>query len=1360
MMTVHKSFACSLVILWSMVGHAAIAFAASQDPADLEFFENRIRPVLAQDCYECHQSKGPKKGGLVLDHREALLQGGDSGPAIVPRDPDASLLIRAIRHTSADLQMPKSRAPLESHVIQDFELWIENGATDPRDQPPSEEEITEDTNWNAIMERRKNWWSFQPVIQPSIPYLDTRTRPQPAHPVDAFIQKSLEINGLQPSEQANKQTLLRRLSFTLKGLPPSPIELENFLADNSATAFERKVDEYLNSPHFGERWARHWMDWIRYAESHGSEGDPTIPNAWYYRDYLIRALNQDIPYDQLILEQLAGDLIPSPRINTFLGLNESAIGTSQLRMVFHGFAPTDALEEQVRFTDDQINVVSKAFQGITVSCARCHDHKFDPISQKDFYAWYGIMASGRPAMIEASLPVPNESQIRLQMRQLKKRIQSGLLDVWMEDTANLHKLLTEPKDSLNKNIQSSQKGNFLWPLKLINQSSEIADKAWEEFRSEKKIRANHPSGSITAEWDFTDPKQASSWYADGPGLLNSSPNGSWTLESTDDQIVQDILPGGMYSHEESTKDRGLLHSPMINLDKPYDLWLLISGDGQSMARYAVQNYPRNGTVYPVETLNGSKWRWKKFPLKYWQGDNIHIELSTAADQPVLAKLNQTRSWFGIRRAVMTLSDSPAPELPGETLLKPLLKVLENISTKQDLIEAYQKALVKSLKAWGQSTITGEQSLFLNAALKAGWLSNSMETIPDELSMLVKEWRKLESRLKPPVRVPGQYETAGFDQVLFERGNHKKPLNPVPRRFLEFLDDTPYASKLSGRLELAQDMIRPDNPLTTRVIVNRIWHHLFGKGIVVTPDNFGRLGQKPTHPELLDFLAHRFRENGWSIKKMIRYLVTSETWRQSSEVSQLSAEKDPDNKLWSHYSIRRLEAESIRDTLLFVSNKLDLDSMYGSPVNGGTPRRSVYVQVKRNNLDPFLTLFDAPVPASTRGNRDATNVPGQSLSLLNDPFVMNCSEAWADSILKDQATHRMDSRRMIQSLFVSALGRPPTLSEKIQSEHFLKQMDQLSADKQARLKSLSEELDSLKSQQEELEKIGRDRALSGKEPRETQTSSLVLKPVASWDFSTGLQDEVGNLNLELLGEAKLHEGTLVLNGRQSFAKTPPINMKIQEKTLEAWVQLDDLNQRGGGVMSIQDLSGNVFDAIVYGEQESRKWLAGSNNFQRTQSYGGLSEQDADQGFVHIALTYQTDGTIHGYRNGKAYGKPYQSSGTIQFNAGNSQILFGNRHGSPGGNRLLKGKIAKARLYDRALTADEVMASFTESPNYISRKDMIAELDPKEKDRYHFLIGEIQEIEKQIKDGRSKKGLSSAWADLAHAIFNLKEFIYVQ
>ena len=1344
------------ILLWICSLGLSLAFfspvKAAKNASDIEFFESRIRPVLAQDCYECHQSKGPQKGGLALDHREALRRGGDSGPVIIPGQPRESLLIQAIHQTSEDLQMPKSGAKLEASVIADFEAWIAKGAVDPRDHPPSKEELETDTNWQSVMERRKQWWSFQPIKAVDIPYPPDATRHM--HPVDAFIADKLKATGLKPSEEAGGETLIRRLSLTLRGLPPSPEEIETFLADQRPNAYADWVDTFLSSPQFGERWARHWMDWVRYAESHGSEGDPMIPNAWLYRDYLIRALNEDVHYDQLILEHLAGDLLPRPRINDDLGLNESAIGTAQLRMVFHGFAPTDALDEQVRFTDDQINVISKAFQGITVSCARCHDHKFEPISQKDFYAWYGIMASGRPAMIQVNVPPTSEADLRVKMKELKASIKEEIIETWMTETEQL----SPDSDVLLKALKQSKKGDVLWPLSAIGTDRKEVLKEWKALR-EQVNRAEASKG--IHDWNLADRSDTSKWFADGPSAIRPAHSGTWTLAHEGESIVQNILPSGTYSHLVSTKDRGLLHSPRIQLDQSYDLWLLINGEGNAMARYAVQNYPRDGTVYPVERMNGSRWHWRKFPLDYWKGDQIHIEVTTAADQPVLARLNQTRSWFGIRNAVIVPSNSPFNNRVDVEKFQPILTETKDDfpESQGELLAIYRKSIFKSLTAWKNKHLTDAQAVFLDAILKSQIFTNQAHA-GTSVAKKLERWRWFEEHLATPMRSPGQFETEGFDQVLFDRGNHKKPLDVVPRRFLEFLDDEPYQTKSSGRLELAQDMLRDDNPLTTRVIVNRIWHHLFGKGIVATPDNFGKLGLPPTHPELLDYLATRFKANGWSIKNMIRFLVTSETWKRSSDTSDLAAARDPDNQLWSHYSVRRLEAEAIRDSLLDVSGRLDLDTMYGFPVNGNSPRRSVYVRIKRNDLDPFLTLFDAPVPASTRGRRDATNVPGQSLSMLNDPFVIDCAEEWASALQQIDLADKKATRNEIQSLFLQALGRYPKLSETIRAEQFLETMHDHKQDASRKISTLNDQVAQSETALLRLEETARQRVLAGRNQDELKTAPPGPAPMASWNFSAGLKDEIGNLDLELLGEARLEGGALRLNGKGSYARSKSLPINIKEKTMEAWVQLDDLNQRGGGVMSLQDQSGSTFDAIVYGEQTSKKWLAGSNVFARTQNLLGEDEHTAHQEWVHIALTYQGDGTITAYRNGLPYGKSYRSNGPVTFSAGNAHLLFGNRHGSPSGNRLLRGQIARARFYDRALSSEEIKASFAGDPHFVPQKELLAALTEAELSERNNLLSQISTSKAQLENIRSKQGLSHAWADLAHAIFNLKEFIYVQ
>ena len=375
------------------------AMAADLKPADLEFFESKIRPVLVAECYECHDAK-KQKGDLRLDYRDGLLKGGEEGPSIIPGDAKKSILLQSMDHSHETLQMPKKRTKLDAQIIADFAEWINRGAPDPRTKAP-EDSIT--PAWSDLLQVRRNWWSFQPITSPVVP------AGKAASAIDRFLDTKLAAAGITPAAAADKATLLRRATYVLTGLPPSPAEIAAFEADASPDAFAKVVDRLLASPRYGEHFARHWMDLVRYADTHGSEGDPAIPQAWRYRDYLIRAFNTDVPYDQFVREQLAGDLLKSPRINKEDKLNESALGTGHFRMIEHGYQPVDTIDEQVRNVDNQIDVVSKTFLGLTVSCARCHDHKFDAISQADFTAFYGIFASARPGQVTVDSPLCSTS---------------------------------------------------------------------------------------------------------------------------------------------------------------------------------------------------------------------------------------------------------------------------------------------------------------------------------------------------------------------------------------------------------------------------------------------------------------------------------------------------------------------------------------------------------------------------------------------------------------------------------------------------------------------------------------------------------------------------------------------------------------------------------------------------------------------------------------------------------------------------------------------------------------------------------------------------------------------------------------
>ena len=1383
---------CAVTVAMSMTAQAAEPPTAAQ----LEFFESRIRPVLVEQCYECHNSAKKAEGGLAVDQRAALLKGGDGGKVIVPGKPAESRLLAILRHEVDGIKMPQGQAKLEKSVIADFEKWIAMGAPDPRDKPPSADELVQATSWDAILQKRKKWWSFQPIRD--LPPPAVRNGKWSAHPIDRFVLSKLEEYELEPNEPADAQSLVRRLFFVLIGLPPTAEEVETWRAKlHQPSGYQELVDHLLDSPHFGERWARHWMDWVRYADSHGSEGDPAIDNSWLYRDYLIRALNADVPFDQLVREHVAGDLLEKPRLNPILGINESLIGPAHWRMVFHGFAPTDALDEKVRYTDDAINAFSKAFLGLTVSCARCHDHKFDPISQKDYYALFGILGSCRPGRVvidtRDKLDV-NREKLSL----LKPQIRAAVADAWLTNGTKLdeRQKKTSPGEPEGVSPRTGQSARGLTPsgspmlaLKAALLSDDgpwkMADKpnlllqpwfvmrketsdgvpfadAWQRqvasWKTDRQQRDEHAQRNYWQRWNLTDDATYANWFRVGTGLPNKPfAAGEYSLATPGENALAGIYPAGVYSHSLSAKHPARLSSGKVRLDDNYDLWLRVIGDGGASTRYVVEDYPRNGTVFPVTTLS-KEWQWQKFDLTYWNGDEIHLEVTSGKDAPLMVG-NEPRSWFGIREAVIAKKGEPGPPTASREFLDEVFDVAADAPQSFDeLANRYVQAVTAAVRAWRGGSATDAQANLLDACLKQGLLPNKLEELASA-KPLIHEYRRMEEEIVVPTRVPGLEETVGRNQALFERGNHKQPRAEVPRRFLEAIDATPYQTTQSGRRQLAEDVLRKDNPLTRRVIVNRIWHHLFGRGIVPTPDNFGRLGLEPTHPELLDYLATRFSEHGWSIKDAIRFTVMSKTWQLSSRPSPKAQQLDADNRLLSHAMVRRLEAEAIRDSLLTVSGSLSRD-LFGGLTDGNSNRRSVYVRVTRNALDPFLRAFDFPEPFSTTGRRDVTNVPAQSLTLMNDERVTALASNWATRVLADQRLSNDAAR--IENMILSALGRPAHAADVRRFETYLAETKARHSELVNQVAKLRQQMDQQQAAIQKLIEPTRTRLLEQAKKKSAAGEQVVPMPIGRWEFETDLRDLVGSAHGEPRSGAKLENGTLVVN-QQAHVITAPLKQTLKAKTLEAWVQLDNLDQRGGGVITIQTPDGVIFDSIVFAEQNPRQWMAGSNGFARTQSFNAPQDQDTAGRAVHVAIAYHEDGLIAGYRDGQPYGKPYKSNGPIEFVAGKAVIGFGIRHLPAGGNRMLAGRILRAQLYDRALSADEIQATSQSAPYFVSEAQVLAELTAADREQIDRGRKRLRELEAEIESfGTISEALNNqaVWADLAHAMFTFQEFIYLK
>lgn len=1360
-----KMMVRSTVFLYVLAAIASVSLAlpVSVDAADRltneqrEFFETRIRPVLVEQCYACHNSTKQADGELVLDHRAGLLKGGEKGAIVVPGKPRESRLIAILKHEVPGLKMPQGGAKLEARVVADFEKWIESGAPDPREQPPSAEEIAKVTSWEAVLVRRKQWWSLQPIRSIEPPVVENKS--WSSHPVDRFVLAKLREHQLNPSPRADARTLVRRAFLVLIGLPPTVAESEQWSARlKEERGFDALIDHLLASPHFGERWARHWMDWIRYCDSHGSEGDPAIENGWMYRDYLIRALNADVSYDQLVREHLAGDLLPKPRLNPELGLNESVIGTAHWRMVFHGFAPTDALDEKVRFIDDQINAFSKAFLGLTVSCARCHDHKFDAISQQDYYALFGVLSACRPGRLAIDEP-QRLTMHRDKLVELKSKLRTALAEEWL-------KRVPSPDDWL-KGTESRFKDPkhplHVWQvLRDELASGKKFEDAWQQrvtaWQNERRLRSEQAQRAALQRWSMSKPEDAASWTRTGNGLEGEpvSRAGEFAIAPAGDQWLMGVYPSGIYSHRLSTKHAARLTSRDFKLDGEYNLFLRTIGAG-SNARYVIHDYPRNGTVYPVAGLK-SEWQWQRLDLGYWDGDSVHLEVATAADAPLMAR-NEPRSWFGVRDVLVVKKNEPAPTEFNECLDSWFeLAAIRNPKSINEAAELLTTSLRQAVTNWSTDKASDAEALLVDACLKHDLLPNSAKgQLVGSITPLVAEYRRLEAELPVPTRVPSLEEAADRTQPLYERGNHKLPKETVPRRFLEALNGTPYPTTTSGRLQLADDVLRANNPLTRRVIVNRLWHHLFGRGIVATPDNFGRLGHAPTHPELLDHLATQFAAQGGSIKQMVRYLVTSESWRLSSHAEPAAQQRDPDNQWWSHAMVRRLEAEAIRDSLLAVSGQLNRD-LYGAPVDGGSVRRSVYVRVQRNALDPFLRAFDFPEPFTAVGRRDVTNVPAQSLTLMNDERVGALATAWATRALSESGS---DATRT-QSMFMAALGRPAETTEVVKFQTYLADAAAQQTEVAQRMALLRRQIQERQTSLQNIVGPVRTKLLAAAKEKTDKGEAVVPQPIGKWEFESDPKDSIGSAHGELRDGAKLDNGAVLVNG-QGFVSTAPINKTLKAKTLEAWVQLDNLDQKGGGVMTVQTRDGVLFDSIVFGEQQARHWMAGSNFFARTQSFQGLAEADANQRAVHVAIAYHADGKIVGYRDGQPYGKPYQSNGPHEFKAGETVVSFGVRHLPAGGNRMLSGRILRAQLYDRALASDEVAATSQSAPYFVSEAQILAALTETQREQVTAEKQRIVQLEKELAElGPTNQAIDekATWTDLARALFTFKEFVFVK
>ncbi len=918
--------------------------AAPSDLAQLDFFEKKIRPVLVESCYECHSSDAKKlKGGLMVDTADGLLKGGDTGPAIVPGKPEKSLLLITIRHEDKDpdLAMPPKKDKLSDAVLADFAQWIKMGAPDPRDGKASRK-----LAWDA--DTATKHWAFQKVSNPPVP------KPaDPKHfiqnPIDSFVLAKLAEKKLTPSQKADKHTLIRRVTYDLIGLPPTPAEVDAFLADSSPSAYEKVVDRLIASQRYGERWARHWLDIARYADTSGDRQNgkkqiPLYPHAWTFRDYVIDAFNKDLPYDQFIVEQIAADKLPESKTEVS---KIAALGFLTVGKRFMG--------NENDVIDDRIDVVTKGLMGITGACARCHDHKFDPIPTKDYYSLYGVFTSSQEVADGVVLSPPEKNphygefkeavaKVDKELEQYRDTEAARLLSGMLEKSGDYMLLAHE-----SKNTSDSKKkgGNFRLAARDKGLKAEIAAIWLDRMKSLERGKKSDP---VFGPWLQFAELPADKIAEKAPGIAKE------IAAST--TVTPAIAKAFATKTPTSLKDVAAIYTEAFNtLHKQLKLDEFLGYKAGGRGRFDIAKTQVKLPDADMETL---------------------------------------------RQQVFS---SGSAILPEEQDMARALGV--QFTTGQGAIRAKMVSL--------ELTHPG-------APVKA--MSVTDRDKPRDAAVLIRG----EATNRGPI-VPRQ-----FPALLTPEGKQKP-----------FTDG-------SGRLEMAKLIASRDNPLTARVLVNRVWQWHFGQAIVRTVSDFGTRSEPPTHPEMLDWLATSFMDNGWSLKKLNKLIVMSSTYQQDSRPNDASMKSDPTNQWLWRANIQRLDFEQVRDSLLTLGGKIDLTmggqpfSMVSANAGGkgryatadlsamrGNNRRSIYAFIDRSSLPEMLNTFDFANPDMSTGERIMTTVPQQALFMMNSPFLI---EQVKNILARSDFPATASDAEKVKFIFRTAFQRAPSVEELKLAEEFL------------------------------------------------------------------------------------------------------------------------------------------------------------------------------------------------------------------------------------------------------------------------------------------------------------------------------------
>lgn len=970
----------------------AIAFPESLPAAEMRgeaFFEANIRPLLIERCAECHGEK-KQKGGLRLDSKAAWQKGGESGSAITPGKPDESLLIKAVRYADKDLQMPpKNRLPVAEVAL--LEEWIKMGAPDPRAGTATQSpELTRN--------EASTHWAFKPVKRPQVPNISGNN--SSAHSIDAFVTSRLQNEGIFHNAAADPRTLIRRVTYDLTGLPPAPNEIEAFLQDSSPQAFERVVERLLASTAYGERWGRHWLDVARYADTAGDGADYPVREAGQYRDWVIQAINDDKPYDQFLREQIAGDILAQTTPQKNFAPQITATGFLAIGKRY-GYKPSPDFQH-LDFAD-AIDSVGRSLLGLSIGCARCHDHKFDPITMADYYGMYGIFQSTQWAF-------PGGEE--------QKRPSHFPPLVPTSEAARLDAIKTQSIARLDEKIAQS-----------------------------KKERVNLEGHSFAGGIDLAFEGQTAGkppgtpWLSAGPNVVQADaqspfahihPPGKLGVRvgsSTPNEGVRYVFPKGLRASAAKQMEFSIDFRTLEPGDKTgsYRFYLgrgVIQSQALEVSVSRTEIAVRNGSRWEVvRSLTPGQWITLRLTLHPSQKTYSGI-IGTPGDLTTFENKALGSNWDGV-------ADTFICDGNGHVKGAAPARDLDNLGLQE-----------APFGLPGSGPVAAPE-------LPVD-LAEQLKHIDADIAKTTKERDALISESPYPVAY-GVSEGKPLNARIQHRGEPEKMREEVPRRFLSILggDTLPDGYTGSGRLELAAWITRPSNPLTARVFVNRVWQWHFGRGLVPTTSDFGLRGEAPSHPELLDWLAAEFMESGWSLKALHRMILRSDTYRRSSADNPVNLKKDPSNRWLWRFERRPLDAESIRDSMLALSGLLDRSVPGVHPFPAvqtwaftihrpfhdvyESKHRSVYLMVQRNRRHPFLALFDAADPNVSVPQRQPTTTPTQALYLLNSPFVLEQANAMARRLL----TMQDDDAAKIRTAFECAHAHTPSQREVDDTLSFIK-----------------------------------------------------------------------------------------------------------------------------------------------------------------------------------------------------------------------------------------------------------------------------------------------------------------------------------